>query len=123
MNALTSHDRAELERLEASLWRAETRFDPAWMEQVLAEDFLEIGRSGRVYPRAEILGLPRAPLHARLPLPDLTIRRLAPNVAQVLYTSVVETDAGPAYGRRSSLWIRRGRRWVLCFHQGTPFQP
>ncbi|MBL8057684.1 MAG: nuclear transport factor 2 family protein [Anaerolineales bacterium] len=123
MNDLASHDRAELERLEASLWRAETRFDPAWMEQVLAEDFLEIGRSGRVYTRAEILGLPRAPLPVRLPLPDLTIRRLAPEVAQVLYTSVVETDAGPAYGRRSSLWIRRGRRWVLCFHQGTPFQP
>ena len=34
-----------LQRLEEELWREETRFDLSRMEEVIAEDFFEFGRS------------------------------------------------------------------------------
>jgi len=46
---LSEEDRRVLQRLEEDLWREETRFDISYMDQVMAEDFFEFGRSGRVY--------------------------------------------------------------------------
>ena len=42
---LTAEDRELLQRLEEELWREETRFDLSRMEEVIAEDFFEFGRS------------------------------------------------------------------------------
>jgi hypothetical protein len=120
---LSERERAQLERLEESLWRGETRFDRALMERVLAEDFFEYGRSGRTYEREQTLGASRAEIKATLPLPGLRIRLLAPDVAQVSYNSAVEYDGVMEYGRRSSIWSRRGDSWELRFHQGTPYHP
>jgi hypothetical protein len=46
---LSDHDCEILKRLEEELWREETRFDIRRMDEVLAEDFVEFGRSGRFY--------------------------------------------------------------------------
>jgi hypothetical protein len=46
--SLLSEDVETLTRLEESLWQAETRYDPFLMDRVLADDFFEFGRSGRV---------------------------------------------------------------------------
>ena len=48
---LSKQDRAALERLEEDLWREETRFDLKRMNEIIAPDFLEFGRSGRIYRR------------------------------------------------------------------------
>ena len=50
---LSDLDRETLERLEEELWREETRFDMQRMEEVLAADFFEFGRSGRFYRRED----------------------------------------------------------------------
>ena len=65
---LSPRDRDTLERLEEELWREETRFDIGRMEQLLAPDFVEFGRSGRVYRREDALAVPRGPIDAVLPL-------------------------------------------------------
>jgi hypothetical protein len=36
-------------QLEESLWRPQTRFDREYTDNILAPDFFEFGRSGRVY--------------------------------------------------------------------------
>src|SRR5262249_1764436 len=120
---LSREDRETLERLEADLWREEIRFDRSRMSEVMAPDFLEFGRSGRVYRRDGILALPRGPLDAALPLPDFDAPRLAPDVAQVTYNSAVRSGGVVEWARRSSIWSRGPGGWVLRFHQGTPFQP
>ena len=43
--------------------------------------------------------------------------------AQVTYVSIVTTETSRDLGRRSSIWSKVGGRWVLRFHQGTPYQP
>jgi len=118
---LSRQDRDTLERLEEELWREETRFDVERMREVIAPDFVEFGRSGRVYTREDSLAHPRGPIHAVFPLPDFSARLLHPDVAQVTYNSAVTYDGVVQHARRSSIWSRTAGGWALRFHQGTPY--
>jgi hypothetical protein len=119
---LTPEDVNTLRALEVSLWTTETRFDPALMEQTLDKDFVEFGRSGRRYERAEMIfpADQMQPIDIRLPLPDYSVDLIAPDVALVTYTSDVRYDGTVHCARRSSLWRRVDGSWKLRFHQGTP---
>ena len=108
----------ELRLLEESLWREETRFDPAHMQRVLASDALEVGRSGRMYDRDAILGLASAPIDVRLPLRRFSVRPLGADAALVTYET--RTRAGGEAALRASIWERSSGAWKLCYHQGTP---
>ena len=118
---LTQEDRELLQRLEEDLWRENTRFDRRYMEKLLAEDFFEIGRSGRIYGREDTLSIPREPIEAILPLPEFDVRLLTEDIAQVTYNSTVRYDDVLEKGRRSSIWSRSSNGWVIRFHQGTPY--
>lgn len=120
---LSEEDRAILTCLEEDMWREVTRFDQTFQEQRFAADFFEFGRSGRVYTRNQIIRLNSQPIHAVLPLPNLAIRLLDKNTAQLTYNSQVEYDGIIEYGRRSSIWSHTESGWVMRFHQGTPYQP
>ena len=117
---LGRQDKQLLETLEENLWKSETRFDMDWMERTLASDFLEFGRSGRVYSRNETLGLESQPIDARLPLEDFRARLISPDVALVTYISAVAYGGVVELGNRSSIWSRTECGWELRFHQGTP---
>jgi hypothetical protein len=120
---LSEEDCAILTCLEEDMWREVTRFDPTFQEQRFAADFFEFGRSGRVYTRDQIIRLNSQPIHAVLPLPNLAIRLLDTNTAQITYNSQVEYDGIIDHARRSSIWSRTENGWVMRFHQGTPYQP
>ena len=119
---LTQEEREALRKLEEELWREETRFDQRRMREIIAEDFFEFGRSGRVYRREDTLAIARQPIDTVLPLPDFQARLLAPDVAQVTYNSAVSYNGVVHHARRSSIWSRAGSGWQIRFHQGTPFQ-
>lgn len=118
---LTAEDRQLLQHLEEELWREETRFDSSRMEKVIAEDFFEFGRSGRIYQRTDTLSVPSIPIEAVIPLPAFDVRLLCKDVAQVTYNSVVTYGENIEEARRSSIWTRSSGGWKLRFHQGTPF--
>jgi hypothetical protein len=120
---ISSKDREILERLEEELWREETRFDLQRMNELIATDFFEFGRSGRVYQREDTLAVARQTIDAILPLPEFQVRLLDENIAQVTYNTSVTYDGAIEYARRSSIWSRTTSGWVIRFHQGTPFQP
>ena len=120
---ITAADYAELTRLEEGLWRAATRFDREHLQRHLALDFFEFGRSGRSHSRDEVLAAPAQPIDALLPLPNLRVRLLDRDVAQVTYDSEVTTAGVVQHAHRSSIWSRSDTTWVLRFHQGTPFVP
>lgn len=112
-----------LERLEQDLWTATRRADVAFMRAVLAPDFVEVGRSGRVYDRDACLGSRVGTFLATLPLPEYRLRELGADVFQATYISefFVESGAAPERARRSSIWTLGpgGEPW-LRHHQGTP---
>jgi len=67
------------------------------MGQVLTDDFLEFGRSGRVYDRRAVLDVPAVELDVRLH--DLTVHAVGSDVALVTYVSEARLHAD--YVRRS----------------------
>ncbi len=117
---LSSHERTRLELLEEGLWRADVRFDLKRMDEILAPDFFEFGRSGRVYEREDTLRIPEQPINAKLPLMNFSARLLDSNIAQTTYVSAVTYNDVEELANRSSIWSRTEHGWRLRFHQGTP---
>ena len=118
---LSNADIATLQQLEEALWMPATRFDHSFMENLLAPDFFEYGRSGRVYNRSDCLSVVATELQATIPLENLQIRRLTDDTALITYNSEVRYNGLTERARRSSIWTNNGSQWKIRFHQGTPF--
>ena len=111
---------AELKRLEETLLRPEVRRSRENMSALLADDFMEYGRSGRVYDKAAILDTTDKPFDGQLSLHGFSAKALAPSVALVRYATVLRrSDGNEFHSLRSSIWTRTGQGWRLVFHQGT----
>jgi len=126
MNSFDEHSPTlldELRTLETELHKYETRRNRHRMEMLLHPDFVEFGRSGTRYTRADILkefGPNSAPAAIHSSHFDLVV--LAQGVALLTYISA-HLDAGGNPHRhtlRSSLWVCTEVGWQMRFHQGTP---
>ncbi len=108
--------------LERSLWEPDTRNDPAHVDRLLHPEYREVGSSGRVWTRDEILE-PVGDFSAQLA--EFEAHELAPGVVLTSYVSVVD-DLGDvdevvqAPVTRTSVWLQVDGRWLLRHHQGTP---
>lgn len=111
-------ERDEFREREECLWRAQTRFDRRFMQQVLHPEFAEFGRSGRVRTHEQALDVDPVPLDVEMQ--DLAVHRVADAVVLVTYLSVARGENQALAGRRSSLWVHHHGAWTLRFHQGTP---
>lgn len=116
---ISQHERDELRSLEESLWREETRFNKGYMNKLLAEDFFEFGRSGKIYSRSDCLEVEKQAINAKLPLEKFRIHQVSENTVLITYISEV-TYNSVQRANRSSLWARNTEGWKLRFHQGTP---
>ena len=124
MMHLWSADVEELRRLEEELLRPEVRRSPEKMGALLADDFVEFGRSGRIYSKAEILVTAAQPFAGRLSLLEFAAKTLSPSIALVTYRSIRhDVDGSARHALRSSIWRRTEQGWRLVFHQGTPTAP
>ena len=111
-----------LRRLEESLWERETRFDREYMERILSPDYIEFGRSGRIYNREETLAVPDQEIKARLPLADFRLIQISVEVVLITYSSEVRNNRAVLVANRSSIWVKTEKGWQLRFHQGTPVE-
>ncbi len=119
---VSNDSQKELEILEESLWKSETRFDRNYMNKILTPDFFEFGRSGKIYRREDTLGVLAQHIEAKFPLKDFVVRPITDEVVQVTYVSEVADQGQTDFGNRSSIWMKTGEGWKLRFHQGTPVQ-
>lgn len=112
----------ELRLLEEALLTPAVRGDSARLDRLFAADFLEIGSSGRVFDKATAIASLAALREGAPPvaLVDFQLRLLTPTVALAVYRVVARPASGEAsWSLRSSVWVQRGGRWQLAFHQGT----
>lgn len=108
--------------LVAAAWAAEERLldprvrqDPARVEPLLDDDFVEIGQSGRRFTRKAIVAALRAePGTSTAEIAERSSRVIAPDTVLLDYLLTVEERVS----RRSSVW--QGSPPRLTFHQGTP---
>jgi uncharacterized protein (DUF952 family) len=111
-----------LTHLEEGMWM-ETRADPDWMDHVLHPDFTEIGRSGRVYDRAEAIETTEYPYEYELPLDKLEVDFVGDDIALVTYISRESLHGEELPAHRTSIWVHTNAGWRIRSHQGTPLPP
>jgi hypothetical protein len=101
--------------LEEQLLQPEVRTSRESLAALLADEFIEIGSSGRVYSKQQIIDLLRHEGGQGSPptLRDFSARRLAAEVILVTYRVLASQTI------RSSVWKLMGGRWQMVFHQGT----
>jgi glyoxylase I family protein len=107
--------RDELLRLESALASRDPAGVGGGLMSLIAEDFVEFGRSGRVWTSRSIRELLEVPPGRPVSIEDFEVAELGDGV--VLATYLVP---GRPSVNRSSIWVHRDGRWLLRFHQGTP---
>lgn len=111
---------AELASREPIFHRPEFGTTRSDFERMTADDFWEVGASGRRYSRAYVL----AELERRHAAPhadvwetrDFHCRRLADDVYLLTYTLLQDNQR---LTRRSTIWRRAAEGWKILYHQGT----
>lgn len=114
----TDDDVATVLELERELQTADCRRDPARLRALLADDFSEVGASGRTWDRAETLDLlaGESDDDAAIELHHLRGRVVGDGYVMARWDS----HRAGRRARRSSLWRRGALGWQLVHHQGTP---
>lgn len=118
---------AEVIENERQLQDPAVRRDGARLESLLAADFTEIGASGRIWDRAQIVDLLRnetvrdeaGPDEAgtdAIEMREIQARSLGTGLVLVTWLS----QRAGRHARRSSLWRRDADGWRLVHHQATP---
>ena len=115
-----------LQSLEVELHHPAVRCSQPRLEQLLHEDFHEVGRSGRRYDRVAIVKLlmeqsSSPPVESD----EFCASLLAPGVALLTYRSAHRLADGTLSNHtiRSSVWVQVAGQWQVRYHQGTPAAP
>jgi hypothetical protein len=104
---------------ELALLTTEVRGSADQLEELLDPDFAEIGKSGRLSTRAEMIAALVAdtdPDKHAVDFSDMSGRTVGPGFVLLTYVTQVEGRRA----RRSSLWRRSMNGWRVLHHQGTP---
>jgi len=109
----------QLYGLEVQLMQPATRSSRRHLEELLAEDFVEIGSSGTVYDRASVISAMLLENPPAWSVASFEARLLAPDVALLTYLA---TKGVGESSRRCSIWKLSEGRWRMTFHQGTRIQ-
>ena len=86
--------------------------------ELLADNFVEFGSSGRIYTKADLVVTLQAESPVKQSTDDFRVELLAPNVALLTYR-IHRHSAPPVHTLRSSIWQLHDRQWQMVFHQAT----
>jgi hypothetical protein len=112
-----------LRELEERLLLPNVRKSAQDIMDLLADEFIEFGSSGRVFDKQQIIQSLQnesiEPLTQRS-ITEFKTLVLATGVVLVTYCIVSHISGEqPVYSLRSSIWKLNNDRWKLIFHQGT----
>lgn len=118
------HNLDLIRALEEELFKQTVRGSPKSVGNLLADSFVEFGRSGRMYEKEGVLrSLPAESIETRetLTASDFVLRPLADDVVLLTYRSFrLAEGKEDRQTLRSSIWKFISGRWQMVFHQGTP---
>ena len=108
--------------LEKELLSSEARSSTERLNKLLADDFIEIGESGRKYKKADIIELLACEKYPpQLAIRDFEITNLAGDLVLATYETRQKSGGTTL---RCSIWKRAGSHgWKIRYHQGTKGMP
>lgn len=101
---------------EMELLDPAVRANPRRVRELLHDDFLEFGSTGRVYNKKMLLDMLSGEKPSPVVIREFAVRQLSSDTALVTYRTVGEAEQE---ARRSSIWVRVDGVWQMSFHQGT----
>jgi hypothetical protein len=105
-----------IRELEQRLLHPAVRASAAELRQLLADDFVEFGSSGRTFTKESIIAALQAnPVPSADVMAEFRVRELGPELA------LATSRCGASL--RSSVWRLEGNQWKIVFHQGTRSAP
>jgi hypothetical protein len=112
---------AILRQLEEHLLQPNVRRSRQTVAELLADEFIEFGSSGRVFTKQQIIESLQHESPARFEITEFQAKALASCIVLVTYRTVRHgaSDGQMAYSLRSSIWKLSEGRWQMIFHQGT----
>lgn len=116
---------ADFHALESRLIDAEVRQSRAELETLLAPDFREIGTSGRLTTRAQVLASLATPGQVAFEIENLECLPLGDRAVLVTYRATARrTDTGQtSRSARTTVWTLTDAGWQAVFHQGSRIAP
>ncbi len=112
--------------LEERLFRADVRSSSSELDQLISDDFIEIGASGLRFGKANVLERLPTEVAPEITARDYELRMLGLDCAQLLYKAEVFKieQLSPVYSHRCSIWRRSvSGQWQMIYHQGTTCAP
>lgn len=107
--------------LEERLLKSSVRRSASDLSELLADDFVEYGRSGRALTRQQVIEGLRLESSVQLTMSDFEVKTLAHGVILATYCATRHEPNGiQSVSLRSSIWKLIDGRWQIIFHQGTP---
>ncbi|WP_413381898.1 DUF4440 domain-containing protein [Alkalihalobacillus sp. 1P02AB] len=88
------------------------------MAELLADDFVEHGSSGRIFDKKDQLNTLDYKNTITYTVTDFNIKILSLDVLLATYKTLRHPDNKTSI--RSSIWRRKEGKWQMVFHQGTP---
>jgi len=109
--------------LERNLHRKSIRRSKEKLNELLHDDFEEIGASGRTYNKDQIIEELQNEMPFTINASDFELRIFSEDIAQLKYkTKNTARNNLMRTTLRSSIWKNEGSKWKMVFHQGTIIQ-
>jgi hypothetical protein len=112
-------DEAIVMRLEQELLEPATRVDVARVNALLAEDFCEVGASGLVFGKSEVLSWLPSEFGKSFSVSSMQVATLSEGVMLVTYRAEKVHGGETTRSLRSSVWVKNQRGWQMRYHQGS----
>lgn len=109
--------------LERSLLQPAVRASAAELDALLADEFREIGASGRAFGKDEVLARLPEESGVAFTVAEMNVQLLGSDHALVTYRATRRAGGVDQASWRSSLWRREATGWRMLYHQGTPLPP
>ena len=106
---------AQLRKLEERFLIPEMRASPNALAELIADEFTEIGSSGRKFSRQEVVEVLKHEKAGKRSIEEFQSFPLSSDIVLVVYRVIHENKVS----LRSSIWKSFDGQWKIVFHQGT----
>jgi hypothetical protein len=105
---------------ENQVWNSLKRKDYDGFASFLTDDFVEVEANGVFDKAGSIKGVKEVDLSSTM-LSDFKVLKLDNDASVVSYlVKGAQPLFTPEGERHSTVWVKRGGKWLALFHQGTP---
>lgn len=115
--SIKADDRKKIYALEISLLDPQVRKNIKELDRLIANNFYEIGASGKVYDKNNVLA--RLPLEQNDEILGEVIDFEIDNITEYLIRANYILEEKTRRTRRTSIWQRQNDNYQMIFHQGT----